>query len=261
MCREDTARKDTARKRPISASRDRPRDVVMGMLGVGSGVELWVGEVCSLISIVFVDTNTSATTLSCIMRTLALALLGLLAWKPVARCFAHLLDTSERALKAQVALLMAPAANFICAPVRAVPLELVVRARLQAGSRMMSGFAAVVAAIFRWWLTCRLPRRLHVCNAAIATLILVHLRVHITAARVTVCMHNGRRLHLCDAAIATLIFVHFRVDVTGTRVAVKHRRPLLTCTVIRDTFLCHPFVGWPRAHSFGKKGLRERRER
>ena len=171
--------------------------------------------------------------------------LALLAWKPVARCFAHLLDASERALKAQVALLMAPAANFISAPVRAVPLELVVRARLQAGSRIMAGFAAVVAAIFRWWLACRLPRRLHVCNAAIATLILVHLRVHITAARVTVCMHNGRRLHLWRAAIATLIFVHFRVDVTGTRVAVKHRRPLLTCTVSRGTFLCHPVAwGW-----------------
>ena len=167
--------------------------------------------------------------------------MALLAWKPVARCFAHLLDASERALKAQVALLMAPAANFISAPVRAVPLELVVRARLRAGSRIMTRFAAIVAPR-DWWFACRLPRRLHVCNAAIATLILVHLRVHITAARVAVCMHNGRRLHLCNAAVATLIFVHFRVDVTGTRVAVKHRRPLLTCTVSRGPFLCHPLT-------------------
>ena len=136
---------------------------------------------------------------------------------------------------------MAPAANFISAPVRAVPLELVVRARLRAGSRIMTRFAAIVAPR-DWWFACRLPRRLHVCNAAIATLILVHLRVHITAARVAVCMHNGRRLHLCNAAVATLIFVHFRVDVTGTRVAVKHRRPLLTCTVSRGPFLCNPLT-------------------
>lgn len=227
-------------------------------MGVGSGVALWVGLRC-VRSFRYEYERKPLFHASCLF---ALALLGLLAWKPVARCFAHLLDTSERALKAQVALFMAPAANFISAPVRAVSLELVVRARLQAGSRIMTRFAAVVAAIFRWWLACRLPRPLHVCNAAIATLILVHLRVHITAARVTVCMHNGRRLHLCNAAIATPIFVHFRVDVTGTRVAVKHRRPLLTCTVSRGTFLCHPVAGLVGlVLSFGKNGVRERRER